>query len=125
MLQSMGLMRIANNSAVTSVDNLAREIVVVTGGITRVLEDVEAGLAASDPRILRSYLKQLKAINSQMEELLARKLCIMDHVPASASWSPPPTRGDLYMLIHVTTGRHYQPVDVASMAGAQRVATSG
>jgi hypothetical protein len=69
--QRIGLTGLANNPAIVRTDNMAREIVAVTGGITNVLEDVEAALEVSDPRVLRKYLTKLKGINTQVDDLLA------------------------------------------------------
>jgi len=78
MIQAAGLARIADNRVLVGADNMAHAIVAVTGGTMKVLEDVQAALVASDPRVLRGYLKQLKAINGQLEDVLAGKY---DSVP--------------------------------------------
>jgi hypothetical protein len=78
MIQAAGFARVANNRVLVNTDNMAHAIVAVTGGTAKVLEDVQAALIASDPRVLRGYLKQLKAINSQLEDVLAGKY---DNVP--------------------------------------------
>jgi len=77
-IQAAGFARVADNRVLVSTDNMAHAIVAVTGGTAKVLEDVQAALVASDPRVLRGYLKQLKAINGQLEDVLAGRY---DNVP--------------------------------------------